>query len=92
MSFKEWAKGRPVGEPGTMGYMMAESAWDASVVAARGGSYSTEVLAADSSTKSFEYEACMRAMDAAGVPRTDSTFGAVYSIWGRAQWMVANGG
>lgn len=36
-----------------------------------------------------EYEACMMAMDGAGVPRA-STFGAIYSIWGRAQWMAAN--
>ena len=53
-----------------------------------GQSSSTVGLGADGIA--FEYEACMRAMDVAGVPRTDPTFGAIYSIWGRAQWMAAN--
>lgn len=35
MDFETWAKDRPLGKPGTMGYMMAEAAWDAAVAAER---------------------------------------------------------
>lgn len=36
-----------------------------------------------------EFEACMMAMDKAGVPRFDEN-DAVFSLWGRACWMSRN--
>lgn len=36
-----------------------------------------------------EFEACMRAMDDAAVPRFDEN-DIVYSLWGRACWMARN--
>ena len=36
-----------------------------------------------------EFEACMMAMDDAGVPRFDEN-DIVYSLWGRACWMARN--
>lgn len=36
-----------------------------------------------------EFEACMMAMDDAGVPRFDEN-NIVYSLWGRACWMGRN--
>jgi uncharacterized membrane protein len=36
-----------------------------------------------------EFEACMMAMDAAGVPRFNEQ-DIVYSLWGRACWMARN--
>jgi hypothetical protein len=35
MDFKQWAIDRPLGEPGTTGYMMAEAAWAAASAAER---------------------------------------------------------
>ena len=35
MTFKDWAKGRPVGKPGTHGYMMVEAAWNDAQTAER---------------------------------------------------------
>ena len=41
------------------------------------------------SHQSEQYECCMAQMDGAGVPECDS-HGAIYSIWGRALWMLDN--
>ena len=35
MTFDEWAKSRPLGEPNSHGYLMAKAAWQAATLAER---------------------------------------------------------